>query len=218
MSIVGTYALDRGSVRTAELKGECARATHVLSGLMIGAFKFFAGASAQNSADANMVVEAETKSATEREILNRGGDHSACERAESRDEGPPEGCGALIRLEVLPVLTVNPFTTLRQWSGTYLCTQGPSKVDLLVEEVAGDQIRGVVSFEFEPMNTRGKFHVRGTYEASSRELRVVPGAWINKPSGWRPVGFTVKVDEAGQTLSGKMDHDTCGEITLHRAE
>jgi hypothetical protein len=219
MSIVGTYAWDRGSVRAEELQGECSRATHVISGLTIGAFECTAGASAQLSADANLVVaEATAKGGAERETLNRGGDRSACGRAGKQDAGPPEGCGALIRVEVLPVLTTNPFATLRRWSGTYLCSQGPIKADLQVEEVAGDQFRGVVTVAFEPHEAKGKFPVRGTYKAASRELVVVPGEWIEEVEGWTPVGFTVKVDEAGQTLTGKMADEHCGEITLHRAQ
>jgi hypothetical protein len=218
LSIVGTYALDRGSVRVEDLQGECARATHVLSGLTVGAFEFSAGASAQLSADAHVVVaEATAKGGAERETLNRGGDRSACGRAGKQDAGPPEGCGALIRVEVLPVLATNPFATIRRWSGTYLCSQGPSKADLVVDEVAGDQIRGTVAIAFEPHDVKGKFEVRGTYKAASRELVVVPGEWIDEAEEWTPVGFTVKVDEAGQTLTGKVAAEHCGEITLHRA-
>jgi hypothetical protein len=218
MSIVGTYALDRGSVRAEDLQGECSRATHVVSGLTIGAFEFFAGASAQISATADVVVaEAEAKGGAERETLNRGGDRAACGRAGKQDQGPPEGCGALIRVEVVPVLTANPFANIRRWRGTYVCPQGPSKIELLVDEVAGDQIRGTLAFAFEPKSITGKFHVRGTYKAGSRELTVVPGEWIDEVEDWTPVGFTVKVDEAGQTLSGKMDSADCGGITLQRA-
>jgi hypothetical protein len=219
MSIVGTYTLDRGTVRVEELQGECARATHIISELTIGAFDFSAGASAQLSADANLVVaEATAKGGAERETLNRGGDRKACGKAGKQDASPPEGCGALIRVEVLPVLTTNPFASIRRWSGTFLCSPGPSKAELLVEEVAGDQIRGTFALAYEPHNAAGKFQVRGSYKAATRELVVVPGEWIEEAEGWSPMGFTVKVDEAAQTLTGKMADEHCGDITLHRGQ
>ena len=43
------------------------------------------------------------RSKAEREMLNRDGDAEACAIATSDDEQPPDGCGALLRVEVTPL-------------------------------------------------------------------------------------------------------------------
>ncbi|MBI4702062.1 MAG: hypothetical protein HY744_13065, partial [Deltaproteobacteria bacterium] len=43
------------------------------------------------------------ESAAEREMLNRDGDRQACRRATAQDQSPPDGCGALLRVEVAPI-------------------------------------------------------------------------------------------------------------------
>ena len=40
------------------------------------------------------------KSTAKREALQSDGDEAACARASSGDKGPPEGCGALLQIEV----------------------------------------------------------------------------------------------------------------------
>lgn len=104
MTIVGRYEADRPSVSKEELQGECGDATHVVSALTVGAFEFFAGAEAEAAASAGALgVEAGGKSRSQRETLNRDGEDAACRNAKGDDQGPPFGCGALLRLEVVPL-------------------------------------------------------------------------------------------------------------------
>jgi hypothetical protein len=44
---------------------------------------------------------ARTRSA--REEIKRAGDPASCEASTKSDDEPPEGCGALLRLEVVPI-------------------------------------------------------------------------------------------------------------------
>ncbi|MBW2522537.1 MAG: hypothetical protein JRI23_00100, partial [Deltaproteobacteria bacterium] len=104
MAVVGRYDVDDASVAAAELEGICGRATHVISGLTAGAFEFYAGASAEVGAGAEVGgVGAGARSGAERELLNRDGNAEACSVATSEDVEPPEGCGALLRVEVAPL-------------------------------------------------------------------------------------------------------------------
>ncbi|MCC6559058.1 MAG: OmpH family outer membrane protein [Polyangiaceae bacterium] len=104
MTIVGAFEADRASVRADELDGDCAGATHVITGLTAGAFEFSAGAAAEVGGGAALAnLGAGATSAAKRQILNRDGDKTACERSTTSDPAPPEGCGALLRVEVVPL-------------------------------------------------------------------------------------------------------------------
>jgi hypothetical protein len=105
MTIVGTYQADTAPLRADQLEGDCARATHLITTLSAGAFEFFAGADAEVAAGASALGApgAGATSKAKRETLNEAGDATACERAAAGDRSPPFGCGALLRVEVVPL-------------------------------------------------------------------------------------------------------------------
>ncbi len=104
MTIVGTYEAERSAVSQDDLEGDCKDATHVITALTAGAFEFFAGADAEVGASVEAGgAAAGGKSKSQRETLNQDGDDAACEKATSKDSEPPEGCGALLRVEVVPI-------------------------------------------------------------------------------------------------------------------
>ncbi len=104
MTLVGKYEADRGTVKLAELDGDCASATHVITALSVGAFEFYAGADAAVGGGATVAgIGAGAHSASQHDTLNRDGDEKACEKATRQDKEPPEGCAAMLRIEVVPV-------------------------------------------------------------------------------------------------------------------
>lgn len=105
MTLVGKFAADRFDVIDNELEGACDGATHVVVGMNVGAFEFFAGGSAEVGGGVRVgdTVGAGAKSAAKRETLSRDGSTDACKKASTDDEGPPTGCGASLRLEVAPL-------------------------------------------------------------------------------------------------------------------
>jgi hypothetical protein len=111
MTIVGTWEAERQGVRRDELEGDCERATHAVLGLSAGAFEFSAQAGAEVKAGGKALgVAAGGASSASKELLNRDGYRSACERSTLSDAEPPDGCGALLRVEVAPIAQVNPAT------------------------------------------------------------------------------------------------------------
>jgi hypothetical protein len=109
MTIVGRYDSDRTVVAGSDLEGMCGRATHVITGLTIGAFEFFAGADASVGAGAEVVVAGGgAQSSAQRETLNQDGDPEACGEATAEDTAPPDGCGAALRVEVVPLTGTPP--------------------------------------------------------------------------------------------------------------
>lgn len=105
MSVVGRYASDRQVVRPDELEGpDCAKATHVVTGLTVGAFEFFAGADATTAGGAAVGnAGAGGSMRSSKELLDSDGKMKTCDAATTSDAKPPEGCGAILRLEVVPL-------------------------------------------------------------------------------------------------------------------
>ena len=102
MTMVGRWEAAKADVRKSELQGaECERATHVITGMTVGAFTFFAGAASEDSAGAGVAgVGAGAKASRGHEELSQAGDPSQCESASDQDKEPVKNCSAVIRVEV----------------------------------------------------------------------------------------------------------------------
>jgi outer membrane protein OmpA-like peptidoglycan-associated protein len=73
-------------------------------GVAVGAFEFYAGADAEVGGAAGVAgFGGEARSKAAREVLTRNGDASTCAKATRGDAAPPDGCGALIRVDVVPL-------------------------------------------------------------------------------------------------------------------
>ena len=101
MTIVGRKQADRHVVGRSELTGRCDGATHVLTGLTVGAFSLYAGAAIEAGASVQ-VGHAGAGAGTNRarEMLASDGDLEQCGFAEG---DAPEGCAALLRVEAVPL-------------------------------------------------------------------------------------------------------------------
>lgn len=104
LAIVGSFTVDPSEVSALDFHGDCQRATHVVSGMGAGAFELRSGSgtSATGGVSAGGIGANGTRQRQE-ELLSRAGDVSACSRGTREDERPPNGCGALIRLELTPM-------------------------------------------------------------------------------------------------------------------
>jgi hypothetical protein len=104
MVIVGRQEADKSQFTERDLEGRCSEATHVITGLTVGAFSFYSGAGAEVGAGVKVGnVGAGASSSAGQEILKSDGDESSCAVSSAGDTSPPEGCGALLRVEVVPV-------------------------------------------------------------------------------------------------------------------
>jgi hypothetical protein len=123
MDLVGRYQSEKTEVRADELQGACEGATHFIYGLTLGAFDFYAGGGANVGGGAGVGgVAAGAHSQAERESISRDGEAVACERATSADTSPPEGCAAILRVEVVQLGTTNKLVSTcpegTQWDGS----------------------------------------------------------------------------------------------------
>lgn len=104
MLIVGLFESPATAPAEDELTGDCSAATHVVQALTVGAFEFFAGNASGLNADAN-VLGAKAGASRKRgnESLSRDGDPSKCGSSARGNAMPPDGCAALLRLELAPI-------------------------------------------------------------------------------------------------------------------
>jgi hypothetical protein len=119
IALVGMFEAPAERTTRAELDGDCESATHVITGVQVGAFQFYAGGSGELRAGAkfgNAGVGAGTSA--EREVLSADGAPARCDAATTADQRPPEGCGALIRIELTPLPpAVAPCPLGSSWNG-----------------------------------------------------------------------------------------------------
>ncbi len=101
MTIVGRKQADRHVVRRSELSGRCDGATHVLTGLTVGAFSLYAGAEIEAGASVEVGhAGAGAGTSRAREMLASDGDVAQCDFT---DADAPEDCAALLRVEAVPL-------------------------------------------------------------------------------------------------------------------
>jgi hypothetical protein len=107
MTIVGLYQTDGRSFAAGDLQGECTGATHVVQALAVGAFEI--DASARTAASAGVSVMGTGGAGisggqdASREVVHKDGDRNACSKGGAQDASPPFSCGAMLRVEVVPV-------------------------------------------------------------------------------------------------------------------
>ncbi len=104
MTIVGRFEADPASLDAGGLSGDCSEATHVISAITAGAFRFFAGAGSATEGGVSVLgAGAGTKQSQSQETLAQDGDEKSCNDSGAGDTAPPFACGAFIRLEVTPI-------------------------------------------------------------------------------------------------------------------
>jgi hypothetical protein len=133
MVIVGRKEAERSEFSERDLEGRCGDATHVITGLTVGAFSFYAGASAEVGAGVKVGnIGAGASSGTEREVLKEDGNADSCAAATQSDVNAPDGCGALLRVEVVPIDRIfGGSTTVADGSGgTSPSTSSSSSTDV----------------------------------------------------------------------------------------
>ena len=106
------------------------------------------------------------------------------------------------------------------WEGTYVCRQGETHaIVTLGKSDASATARGTFTFGSLPgrSNARaGIFAIAATVQGASRDVKVVPTGWIERPENYVEIGFIVTLDANGQFLTGRVTEDGCSTITLQR--
>ena len=119
MTVIGRQDATRYRFQRSDMKGRCDEATHVVTGLTVGAFTFSAGRGTELGAEASIGgAGAGAKSSSSSELLNTDGDLASCALASGADLEPPVGCGSLLRVEMVPIEGHDPLAGQRVAAGT----------------------------------------------------------------------------------------------------
>ncbi len=87
-----------------DLDGDCEGATHVVKGAYVGAFAMGTGTVGQAKAVAEIFgAGAGAGSVSDRQASSKSGDIESCRKATPDSPTPPEQCGAITRLELMPL-------------------------------------------------------------------------------------------------------------------
>jgi uncharacterized protein len=87
-----------------DLDGDCEGATHVVRGAYVGAFAMGTGTVGQAKAVAEIFgAGAAAGSVSDRQASSKSGDIEACRKSSPDAPTPPEQCGAITRLELMPL-------------------------------------------------------------------------------------------------------------------
>jgi hypothetical protein len=98
----GQYVLDGSTAADVPDYGDCAQATHLLSGLSIGSFKLNSGGSLRAGAAIGVGdLGAGTKTNSSETMLREAGDFESCKQ--STDETPDLGCSSPIQAFLVPL-------------------------------------------------------------------------------------------------------------------
>ncbi len=105
MTVAGQHQAHNERIGRAELSGGCEQATHVITGVTVGAFNLSSGAGARIGAGGglNSGPSVGARSSAERGFERSDGDPDSCYGNEG-GSAPTARCGALLRLEVEPIL------------------------------------------------------------------------------------------------------------------
>lgn len=107
-----------------------------------------------------------------------------------------------------------------EWSGSYICAQGLTSLDLSLEETGAGRVKALFHFSADPVNPRvpeGCFTMSGNFDAQAGRLVLLPDEWLVQPFGFVSVGLDGTLDSRSDTISGRVTKMTwCKTFTLHR--
>jgi hypothetical protein len=109
---------------------------------------------------------------------------------------------------------LNPFVERRDWIGDYDCAQGRTNLFLHILGAHDRQVQALFGFHHLPTNVTGQFLMAGTFDEKTGRVMLEPGAWIDKPVGYLPVGLDGGVSRDGKRFTGRIVGSGCGGFRL----
>lgn len=88
-TIIGAWRSDRNATRRDELEGDCADATHVVSGILVGGFKLTSVAPSEDPSRGS--------------ALSSAGKLEACSSSTELDQKPNAECNEPVQIELVPI-------------------------------------------------------------------------------------------------------------------
>lgn len=159
--MVGKHELDRPALGREQLTGKsCAKATHYVRRLTVGAFRFLAGESRDAAAEVGVLgAKAGGAADAASEVLQYDGDFKACDGADVDAGNAPAKCRAVLRIELVPLDTVAQTEDAApgcgdglRWDGNACMAVGRLKEEARSAEQAGHPSVAKGGFECNPQD------------------------------------------------------------------
>jgi hypothetical protein len=112
--------------------------------------------------------------------------------------------------------TDSPWATGDTWTGSYVCPQGPTTLQLHVVRVRGPSVDAVFDFEHAPSGASGQFEMNGHYDVGTRRLHLVAGDWLARPPNYVTVDLDGRVSADGRVYSGGVLASGCSSFLVRR--
>lgn len=129
----------------------------------------------------------------------------ACAAGPAPEAASPEPVG-MVAVEVAPAPSPVGPTPLGSWTGSYVCTQGLTGLDLTVEASPGGQLVALFRFYGLPGNPTvpsGAFRMSGRVAPDGRVVLLASEAdWIEHPRRYIVVGLAGAVSADGTRFTG----------------
>ena len=113
---------------------------------------------------------------------------------------------------------VDPFSAGQVWKGSYICSQGPTDLTLRIQSADDSRVDVVFDFSHGPTGAYGAYRMSGTYDPSTRGLRLTAGSWIRQPPGYMSVDMSGTVDEKRTVFTGKILNSSCSDFEVRLAQ
>jgi outer membrane protein OmpA-like peptidoglycan-associated protein len=110
-------------------------------------------------------------------------------------------------------------TLIGTWVGSYTCAQGLTGITLTISNATPTLVTAGFHFHEDHRNPgvpTGCFQMKGSYDASTKQLILLGEKWLLRPAGWVMVDFVGEVDAEGKTFTGRARGPGCTTFHLVR--
>ena len=98
------------------------------------------------------------------------------------------------------------------WSGTYVCIQGKTDLNLSITAVNKEKITAIFDFNYDKGKAEGKYELFGSYDARTKILSFDPGNWLENPNNYIATSIHGRVEN--NIYQGQVLHNTCTTFEL----
>ena len=105
------------------------------------------------------------------------------------------------------------------WSGTYTCAQGLTKLRLAIFQTSASSVTAVFKFSADSTNPAvpsGRYWMSGSYHRRSGKIMFRPSRWIKRPTNYIMVGLNGNVESGNSSISGTVLNRACSTFTVSR--
>ena len=112
-------------------------------------------------------------------------------------------------------------TLLGDWQGTYVCSQGLTRLRLTISAASHGRLNAI--FDFGPVKENsevphGRYEMSGEFNAKTGRVALRAGKWIVQPTGYFTVDLDGYLNAPGDQITGVVPAAGCSVFDLKRRQ